>query len=80
MALIRHRVTDWNKAGLIQGSRDICLNATGKQQADVAAEKIRRLGVGIVYTSNLCRAQETALIITNHLNIQVIVKDRLREQ
>ena len=58
----RHGETDWNALKHIQGSRDIPLNATGRAQAQLLADRLAAQGARIarVYTSPLCRAVETA--------------------
>lgn len=58
----RHGETDWNALKHIQGSRDIPLNATGRAQAQLLADRLAAQGARIarVYTSQLCRAVETA--------------------
>lgn len=71
LALIRHGQTDWNLHGRIQGSSDIPLNDTGREQAREAGRRLAELGgdwAGL-YSSPLLRARETAEIIGAVLGI-----------
>ncbi|WP_237233102.1 histidine phosphatase family protein [Rothia nasisuis] len=81
--LIRHGQTDWNLVHKLQGSSDIPLNDTGRDQARVAATNVleyaRTLQAtnpnftwdGIV-TSPLSRARETGHIIAKELNLPTL--------
>jgi broad specificity phosphatase PhoE len=74
LTLIRHGETDWNRARRIQGSTDIPLNDTGREQARAAAAALRErtdLDVPVtVVSSDLARARETAEIIAAELGIE----------
>lgn len=69
ITLVRHGQTDWNLAGRIQGSTDVPLNDTGRQQAREAAELLREDGYTMSVTSPLSRAVETAEIISAALGL-----------
>ncbi len=73
LTLVRHGETDWNARRLIQGSTDIPLNDTGRQQARDAARRLRdRLADDaplMVAASDLSRAHETASIIADELAV-----------
>lgn len=58
LILVRHGRTDANAAGLLQGRRDLPLDALGTQQAQAVAAAIGP--VGRVVTSPLLRARQTA--------------------
>jgi len=77
--LIRHGQTDWNVAEKIQGSTDIPLNETGRQQAACLAKGMERRPVSRIYSSNLKRALETAEAIAKSQKIKVEVIRELRE-
>lgn len=83
IALVRHGQTDWNLAGRIQGSTDIVLNQTGRDQAVLASELLQDLGIqwGGVLCSPLQRAAETAQIIAEQLDLPTPEQDpRLQER
>ncbi|WP_309710844.1 histidine phosphatase family protein, partial [Pseudolysinimonas sp.] len=69
VAFIRHGQTDWNRQGLLQGSSDIPLNDTGREQARDALMTLRSRPWDVVVSSALLRARETARIIADGLDI-----------
>jgi probable phosphoglycerate mutase len=78
LTLVRHGETDWNRDARIQGSTDIPLNDTGREQA---RETGRRLATQrttdapvVVVSSDLTRAAETADLIAAALGTRVAAR------
>jgi uncharacterized phosphatase len=63
--LVRHGETDWNRERRIQGSTDIPLNDTGRDQAMRAGALLSRRRWDGIVSSPLSRAAETATIIAD---------------
>lgn len=75
----RHGQTKLNKKKLMQGLTDEPLNDIGRGQAKAARERIKDVKFDAVYASPLCRAIETASIIGNISQGEVIVDPRIIE-
>jgi uncharacterized phosphatase len=67
--LVRHGETDWNRARRIQGSTDIPLNDTGREQAATTGRLLARRQWDGIYASPLSRAFETGEIIARELGL-----------
>jgi broad specificity phosphatase PhoE len=79
LLLVRHGETDWNRDGRWQGGSDTSLNDLGRGQARVLAQELDG-NVGVVYSSDLSRARETAEIIAARLGLEIRFDPRLRER
>lgn len=79
LGLIRHGVTDWNIQKRAQGHTDIPLNEEGRMQAQKLADRLSAEDWDLIYSSDLSRAQETALAIAALKQLDVIVDPMLRE-
>jgi probable phosphoglycerate mutase len=77
--LIRHGQTDWNVEQRWQGQSDIPLNATGRQQATRLATELEAVNFSAIYSSDLSRAYETALALSQIKGIPIKRDPRLRE-
>lgn len=78
--IVRHGETNYNAAGICQGrSHNVGLNDNGRKQAEALAEKVADKNIGVVYTSPLLRALETAEIAAQALHLQPIVNEGLIE-
>lgn len=71
LELIRHGQTDWNSHDQLQGSSDIPLNDTGREQAHAAALLLAPFEWSAIVSSPLERARETARIIASDLGIEL---------
>jgi broad specificity phosphatase PhoE len=77
--LARHGETDWNSERRWQGHEDRPLNDVGREQARELADTLADRAIDVVYSSDLVRAHETALIVARRLGLPVGVDAGLRE-
>jgi broad specificity phosphatase PhoE len=78
--VLRHGQTDWNVEARLQGSTDIPLNETGRQQARAAAAFFKDKGLTKIVASPLSRALETARLVGEQLGLEPVVDARLIER
>lgn len=81
---VRHGESEGNRFGLVQGHLDFHLSTEGREQAKKLAGEIRKF-IGdkkpLVFSSDLVRAWETAMIICEELKLNSPIPDqRLRER
>ena len=79
IVLIRHGETDWNVIGRYQGQEDPPLNQKGLEQSKLLANKMVGMELDLVYSSPLKRAEQTARIVCDVLNVPLITEPRLME-
>lgn len=77
--IVRHGETDWNKEKLVQGRRDIPLNAYGRHLAEETREGFLKYPLDLAYTSPLSRAKETAEILLRGRGIPMYEEERIQE-
>jgi broad specificity phosphatase PhoE len=78
--LARHGETNDNREPVrVQGFTDTPLNDAGRRQAAELAERVERLAVRSLWSSDLRRARETAEIVGARLELPVHLDPRLRE-
>ncbi|MEZ0480016.1 histidine phosphatase family protein [Planococcus sp. SSTMD024] len=80
ICLIRHGETEWNKIGRIQGTTDVPLNETGKQQARACESHLTKEAWDVIVTSPLKRAKETAAIINETMRLPVFEMTEFQEK
>ncbi|MCJ7738472.1 MAG: alpha-ribazole phosphatase [Anaerolineae bacterium] len=79
LLLVRHGETAWNASGRYQGQMDIDLNAAGRQQAEAMAERLASVSICAIYTSDLSRAWETAIVLAERQSASATPDSRLQE-
>lgn len=79
LCLVRHGQTIGNRDRIVQGWLPGVLTEEGKHQARQTAEQLSNLQFDRIYTSDLARAYDTARIIADYHNQEVIAEQRLRE-
>ena len=77
--LVRHGQTDWNLERRIQGQTNSQLTDLGRQQARDASFKLKNVHIDHVFSSSSTRALETARLIMEGRDIELLPHDALRE-
>ena len=77
---LRHGETDSNLRGIVAGSLDVPLTERGYAQAHAAARLLQKRGITEIYSSELCRARDTANCIAELLNLTVHIVPGLGER
>lgn len=68
--LIRHGETEFNRLGVFRGRYEVDLNERGRKQAREIGKVVRGEGIGLLFTSPLARARETAEIIGRIIGVE----------
>ncbi len=76
----RHGETEWNRAGRMQGQRDVALSALGLEQAAALARRLADERPARLVSSDLVRASATAEVVGRALGLPVALDRRLREE
>lgn len=76
---MRHGETDYNREKRYAGSRDVPLNDAGKKDVTEAVPFIRSMRFEVVLSSPLCRAIETAHILTEG-NLEIVISPYAKER
>ena len=77
--LFRHGETDWNKEKRFMGQTQIALNDKGKEQALKLAQRVKKLSLVKLYSSDLLRTKQTAEIIATEIGSDIEYDPRFRE-
>ena len=77
--LARHGQTLYNAEGRFQGWSDVPLSELGAEQAAELAEAVARIGPGLLVSSSLERARQTARIVGARVGLEPEVDPRLAE-
>lgn len=77
--LVRHGQSEWNYQKKVQGQQDILLTDLGRIQAKKIGSRLKNEEIDLIYSSDLKRAYETAIIIGNELDKKVNRLECFRE-
>ncbi|MGJ7550500.1 histidine phosphatase family protein [Pseudomonas alloputida] len=81
LIFLRHGQTNFNLESKWMGQLDPPLNSIGIQQAQAAAEELKKLNIRRIFSSPLARAQQTARVISQKLdNCPITIMDNLSER
>ena len=78
--ITRHGETQWNREKRIMGRCDEPLNETGIAQAYELKEKLKDYDYDLIICSPLIRTRQTAEIINEDRNIEIVYDERIIER
>lgn len=77
--LFRHGETNFNAERRVQGQFDSILTENGIAQAEAVRPRVEGLGIQSAYASSNVRARHTAEIMTQNLELDLRLRDDLKE-
>lgn len=77
--MMRHGETEWNVKDLCQGITDVPMTEKGRKAARLTKEGLKDVHFDVAFCSPLSRAKETAEIILEGRDIELIVDQRIIE-
>lgn len=77
--LVRHGQTNWNLERRIQGRTESVLTALGQEQARAVAKQLKDVKFDRAFASSSQRARDTARFILEHHQVDLELRDELRE-
>jgi glucosyl-3-phosphoglycerate phosphatase len=77
--MLRHGQTEWNAGNRMQGQLDTELSELGREQAVAVAEVLAKQHPLLIVSSDLRRAYDTAVVLTERTGSPLVVDERLRE-
>jgi broad specificity phosphatase PhoE len=80
LIVVRHGETSENVKGILQGSLDVSLNKTGRQQAKAIGHRLKSEKIDVVFSSDLKRAKQTAKEIARFHKVPVHYVKEIRER
>ena len=78
LILVHHGDTDWTVKRKLQGWTDISLNETGRAQMQELSKQLADLPIAAIYSSDLSRAAESAQIIAQGHECDIILAPELK--
>lgn len=79
VVIMRHGETEWNRSGKQQGQKGSPLTEKGHKQARQVAEIAKTIRIHRLFTSPLDRAMQTANVVSQQINLEPKVDQRLME-
>ena len=79
LVMLRHGQTEWNAGNRMQGQLDAELSELGRGQAVAVAEVLAKRHPLLIVSSDLRRAYDTAVELTERTGSPLVVDARLRE-
>lgn len=76
----RHGQTDWNLEKKVMGRSNIPLNKNGRKQATIVRDSLFNTPIDKIICSPLLRAKQTADIINQKKQVEIIYDNRLIER
>jgi broad specificity phosphatase PhoE len=77
---VRHGITNFNKDKKYTGHQNVELSASAYDELKNMLPTLKNKNISVIYSSSLLRAQQTAKIISNYLNISIVIVDEFKER